>query len=125
VYLPDDLVRSNLEDPDWLNALPALLDSLAGRWGIVLESQFPDARINYVAPATREDGARCVLKVSRHVGESRYEIAALRLWDGRGADVNVRSQLLQMLLADTCELCGTEDHIQVHHMRHLKDLKRK
>jgi streptomycin 6-kinase len=28
---------------------------------------------------------RCVLKVSRHVDETRNEIAALRLWDGRGA----------------------------------------
>src|SRR5439155_1602041 len=30
-------------------------------------------------------GRPCVLKVSRHVGETRNEIAALRLWGGRGA----------------------------------------
>ncbi|NTU80801.1 MAG: maturase [Chloroflexales bacterium] len=35
-----------------------------------------------------------------------------------------RSELLQRLLADTCELCGATDHIEVHHIRKLADLKR-
>ena len=36
-----------------------------------------------------------------------------------------RSELIQRLLADTCELCESHDNIEVHHIRHLKDLKRK
>ena len=83
--LPPGFIRSNQEEPDWLNALAEVLDSLSRRWGIVLQPHFPDIRINYVAPATRADGTRCVLKVSRHFGETRNEIAALHLWDGRGA----------------------------------------
>lgn len=39
----------------------------------------------------------------------------LRVW-------NVRTEVEQRLLADTCELCGSHDHVEVHHIRALKDL---
>lgn len=32
------------------------------------------------------------------------------------------TELVQRLLADTCEMCGSQDNIQVHHIRALKDL---
>jgi group II intron reverse transcriptase/maturase len=35
------------------------------------------------------------------------------------------TEIVQRLLADTCELCGSRDRIQVHHIRALKSLKRK
>jgi len=35
------------------------------------------------------------------------------------------TEIVQRLLAETCELCGSRDRIQVHHIRALKDLKRK
>jgi hypothetical protein len=35
---------------------------------------------------------------------------------------NGRTEVLERLLADTCELCGSHDRVQVHHVRHLKDL---
>ncbi len=39
---------------------------------------------------------------------------------------NVRqTELLERLLADACELCGSQVGVQVHHVRHLKDLQRK
>jgi group II intron reverse transcriptase/maturase len=47
--------------------------------------------------------------------ESRPYIPA---WSGR-------TELLQRLLADTCELCGAREEIEVHHIRKLADLKRK
>lgn len=34
-----------------------------------------------------------------------------------------RSELLQRLLADECELCGSREHVEVHHIRKLADLK--
>jgi hypothetical protein len=37
---------------------------------------------------------------------------------------NLRAELLERL-ANSCELCGSEDDVQVHHVRHLKDLTRK
>lgn len=35
-----------------------------------------------------------------------------------------RSELLERLLAEKCELCGSTEGIQVHHMRKLKDVKK-
>jgi len=82
---PAEFIRHNQGDLAWLGALPDLLARVARRWSLTLASPFPEIKINYVALATRDDGTRCVLKVSRHVEETRNEIAALRLWDGQGA----------------------------------------
>ena len=37
----------------------------------------------------------------------------------------VYSDLIQRLQADTCELCGAQDHCEVHHVRKLADLKQR
>jgi group II intron reverse transcriptase/maturase len=34
-----------------------------------------------------------------------------------------RTELIQRLVADECELCGSRDQVQVHHIRKLADLK--
>src|SRR5260370_35943541 len=36
-----------------------------------------------------------------------------------------RSELEKRLLADHCELCGSQDRVEVHHIRALKDLEQK
>jgi hypothetical protein len=36
-----------------------------------------------------------------------------------------RSEVVQRLLADVCELCGSELQVEVHHVRALKDLNPK
>jgi group II intron reverse transcriptase/maturase len=36
-----------------------------------------------------------------------------------------RSEVVERLLAQKCELCGVEDNIEVHHIRKLADLERK
>ncbi len=36
-----------------------------------------------------------------------------------------RNELLKRLLADTCELCGSTQEVEVHHVRKLADLKTK
>ncbi|CAA9357342.1 MAG: Retron-type RNA-directed DNA polymerase [uncultured Chloroflexia bacterium] len=41
------------------------------------------------------------------------------VWNGR------HTELVQRLLADTCELCGSQTHVEVHHVRALKDLQRR
>jgi streptomycin 6-kinase len=83
--LPDAFISRNQEDPAWLAALPEVVASLAERWSLRIGPHFPEIRINYVAPATRDDGTQCVFKCSRYVEDTRNEIAALRLWDGVGA----------------------------------------
>jgi group II intron reverse transcriptase/maturase len=42
-----------------------------------------------------------------------------KIWSGR------RSELVQRLLADACELCGSRNQVEVHHIRALKDLNSK
>jgi hypothetical protein len=39
------------------------------------------------------------------------------IWSGR-------SEVIERLLADTCEICGARDKIEVHHIRKLTDLDR-
>jgi group II intron reverse transcriptase/maturase len=36
-----------------------------------------------------------------------------------------RTQLVERMLADTCELCGSRVDVQVHHIKKLKDLRKK
>lgn len=36
-----------------------------------------------------------------------------------------RTEIVERLLADTCELCGSHDNCQVHHVKALKDLKQR
>ena len=42
-----------------------------------------------------------------------------RVWNAR------RSGVVQRLLADVCELCGSGTQVEVHHVRALKDLNPK
>jgi streptomycin 6-kinase len=62
--------------------------ALVARWGLALEGRFPDTPGglgNFVASARRANGTRAVLKVSPHLAETPAEIAALRMFGGRGA----------------------------------------
>src|SRR3977135_3058929 len=62
--------------------------TLVARWGLVLERRFPDtpgSPGNFVAAAQQANGVAAVLKVSPHLAETRGEIAALRMFGGRGA----------------------------------------
>jgi streptomycin 6-kinase len=113
--LPAEFLQHNSPDPGWLQGLPDLLARLAARWSLTLAAPFPALRINYVAPATRADGTPCVLKVSRHVEETRSEIAALQLWDGAGAarlleaDSEIGALLVEQLRPGTMLLAVADD----------------
>ena len=37
----------------------------------------------------------------------------------------MRSELVEKLLYDTCEVCKSKEHVQMHHVRSLKDLNKK
>ncbi|WP_218024938.1 HNH endonuclease [Nocardia pseudovaccinii] len=43
----------------------------------------------------------------------------IRIWNSR------RSELVQRLLAEACERCGSTHKVEVHHVRALKDLNPK
>ena len=88
--LPEGFVRTVREvwgaaGDAWLAALPALRENCARRWGLTLAPPFPNLSFNYVAPATLVDGTEVVLKAGVPGRELRAEIAALRVFDGRGS----------------------------------------
>src|ERR1043166_4933322 len=77
--LPSEFIRRNAADPRWLATLPDLIEQCEHRWSLSIETHFPHIAYNYVASARRQDGTRCVLKLSRHLVETRSAIAALQL----------------------------------------------
>jgi streptomycin 6-kinase len=68
----------------WLRDLPTLLGEFERRWSLTILPSFPNLSYNYVAPAVRADGTPAVFKVGMPDGEAQEQIAALRLYDGRG-----------------------------------------
>lgn len=83
-----------------------------------------------------EHGEHRVLRVTVNRGEKKQPLVAqwgdislarrpnaalhdhpLPVWNGR-------TELEQRLLADACELCGSRDNVEVHHVRALNDLHR-
>jgi streptomycin 6-kinase len=68
-----------------LAGLPALVREWEQRWSLVVGPAFVPLTYNYVASAVRRDGTPAVLKLGVPRDEARTEIAALRLFDGRGA----------------------------------------
>ncbi|MEJ7810892.1 MAG: aminoglycoside phosphotransferase family protein [Gemmatimonadaceae bacterium] len=85
----------------WLRDLPMLLAECERRWSVTIAPPFEKLSYNYVAPALCADGARVVLKAGLPNRELTSEIAALRLYDGRGcvrvldADADVGVLLLE------------------------------
>src|SRR5205809_865776 len=87
----------------WLQGLPELLQRLAERWSLALGPHFAELSFSYVAPATRADESRCVLKLAVPNEELRSEIDALRHWNGHGcvrlleADCDAGALLLERI----------------------------
>ena len=59
------------------------------------------------------------ISLARDLTPTVLNDAPPKIWSGR------RSELVQRLLADTCELCGSQHQVEVHHIRALKDLNPK
>ncbi len=99
----------------------------------------PQVYRRYRATLQTENGPRKGLRATIERGDDRPSLVAQwggislarkatavylnddppRIWNSR------RSELVQRLLADTCELCGSRENVEVHHIRHLKDLQSK
>lgn len=105
--------------------LESALAELAARWDLVIEDQFPTTHglpENFVAPARRADGTRCVLKLSTYLTETRSEIAALEAFNGIAAarlleaDPQIGALLLEHIEpgAMLSELCRYDDDAATH-----------
>ncbi len=69
---------------EWLQRLPAIIAECTERWSLEVLPPFAPLSYNYVAPAVQGDGSAVVLKVGMPHPELLTEMAALRLYDGRG-----------------------------------------
>ena len=110
----------------------SLTKTLARKYRITV----PKVYRRYRAVLDTEHGPRRGLQVTVHRDDGRAPLVAQwggitlardttprplndnppRIWSNR------RSELVQRLLADACELCGSGNQVEVHHIRALKDL---
>ena len=56
------------------------------------------------------------ISLAREKGAKSSTTPVPPVWTGR-------SECSPRLLADACELCGSREQVEVHHVRHLKDLR--
>ena len=121
-FIPEEFARAvvvfrGAEGETWLRELPATIEACAARWSIEVGPPFLPLYYNYVAHATRSDGARLVLKICFPDDEAPTEREAMRLFDGRGAarlfdaDEERSALLLERLEPGTklSDLCDTGD----------------
>ncbi len=69
---------------EWLSRLPSVIADCAQHWSLTVMPPFEPLSYNYVAPASRADGADVVLKVGVPNPELLTEIEALRFFNGHG-----------------------------------------
>ncbi|MFD9633349.1 HNH endonuclease [Streptomyces violascens] len=122
---------------EWLKYVMqcSLTKTLAHKYRISV----PEVYRRYRAVLATDRGPRAGLRVTIERGNDRKPLVAewggislarkirVHTLDDQPPKVwnNQRSELVQRLLAESCELCGSARNVEVHHVRHLKDLRRK
>jgi hypothetical protein len=114
---------------DWVMSL-SLVKTLANKFRMSVRQ----VRRKYQKTIETPHGTHKVLEVvversgKKKPLVARFEGIELRwqkhiMLDDRPKEVfSVRSEVVQRLLAEECELCGAEGNCQVHHVRKLADL---
>jgi len=106
MIIPERLVETCHQRPErraWLERLPHTVHELQEKWSLSLEAPFDNSDVScaWVAPVTRADGTRAVLKLGMPHFEGVHEIQALRFWGGNPtvrlleADVDLNAMLLE------------------------------
>ena len=126
----------NLRDVAHLHGI--MQHSLTRTLAAKLRISVPEAYRRYRAQILDDDGTRRLGFEVRVAREGKPPLVAQ--WGGISLAWNLdttlddrfvpfrfanTTEIVQRLLAEKCELCGSCDRIQVHHIRALKDLKRK
>jgi streptomycin 6-kinase len=98
-----DWWRAEPGGPEWLGRLPRLVTECAERWSLQLGAPY-ESHASWVAPATRADGTRAVLKVNFPDEDSEHEAHALAEWGGRSAVRLLEHEpTARALLIERCE----------------------
>jgi len=99
----------------WLEHFPEIIIEYTQRWSLILRPHFEPLSYNFVAPVTRQDGSEALLKLGVPNPELTSEIAALRIFNGRGAahllkaDAGGGAMLLEFVKPGTPLLEVTDD----------------
>src|SRR5262245_40308530 len=85
--IPERLAAACQTNPErrvWLEELPHVVREMQDRWSLSLGKPFDHSDVScaWVAPATREDGTRAVLKLGMPHMEGTHELLGLRFWNG-------------------------------------------
>ena len=110
--------------------------SLAKTLAVKLKISVPQVFKRYKTTIPTDNGPRKVLMVKVDKpgkkplvtywgGVSLARDNTATLIDTQAPILNGRTELVQRLLADTWELCGSTVKVQVHHIRAMKDLRKK
>jgi len=122
IFIPEVFARAvvelhGAEGERWLRRLHATVAECAARWSLRVGPPLTPLYQNYIATATRADGASVILKLGPPVRELLTEIEALRIFDGGGcvrlleADAGLGALLLERLEPGTqlAALCERDD----------------
>jgi streptomycin 6-kinase len=107
--VPSRLIAACSKTPEraaWLERLPGLVAELTRRWALRLGDPFDNDETScaWVAPATRVEGARAVLKVGMPHLEGEHEIQGLRFWNGDSiVQLLEADEALSAMLLERCE----------------------
>ncbi|MFE0629450.1 aminoglycoside phosphotransferase family protein [Streptomyces sp. NPDC058864] len=77
------VTRAGRSGKDWVDSLPALVESLCARWGLSVDGTPLHGHLGLVVPVRRGDEP-CALKVSWQDATTLHEAAALAAWNGHG-----------------------------------------
>lgn len=126
------------QNVSWFNKVhwvteTSLLKTLAGKH----RSTVTKMAKKYKTTIETEHGPRKCLQVVVQRGENKKPLVArfggiplIRKQEAILVDrlpqfvMTTRSELLTRVLADTCELCGSKEKVEVHHIRKLADLQK-
>jgi hypothetical protein len=126
------LLASNIRDLSYLRWVmeTSLTKTLAHKLKISVQMVYKRYRATIETPSGPRKGLKVVVERA-HKRPLQATWGGLRLLRNMKATLNdtppkvwnVRTELIERLLADTCELCGSHDRVNVHHIRALRDLR--
>jgi streptomycin 6-kinase len=87
LVIPARLIETCSLSPErlsWLASLPTMVRDAAHQWSLEIDPPFDGDEVScaWVAPVTRTDGSRAVLKIGMPHFEGEHEADGLRVWNG-------------------------------------------
>src|SRR5690348_1805420 len=93
--IPDQVRKTVIADGNesWLDELPAVVDSLAQEWCLIIGSSLAGGHAALVVEVTLADGSPAVLKIGVPGRDVGHEATAMRLANGDGCARLLREDL--------------------------------